>query len=115
MNTMFAAVGARTREIATLLTLGFRPWAVMTSFVLESVLISLLGGALGCLLALPINGVATSTTNFATFSEIAFAFRINPPILVTGMVFAGLLGVVGGVLPAWKASRLPLAAAMRSL
>jgi ABC-type lipoprotein release transport system permease subunit len=115
MNTMFASIGARTREIATLLTLGFGPWAVMTSFVVESVLIALVGGIVGCLLALPVNGMATSTTNFATFSEVAFAFRITPPILLAGMIFALGLGVVGGILPAWKASRLPLAAAMRAL
>jgi ABC-type lipoprotein release transport system permease subunit len=115
MNTMFAAVSARTREIATLLTLGFSPWAVLTSFVFESVLIALVGGVIGCLIALPVNGVATSTTNFATFSEIAFAFRITPAVLVTGMIFALVLGVVGGILPAWKASRQPLAAGMRAL
>jgi ABC-type lipoprotein release transport system permease subunit len=115
MNTMFAAVGARTREIATLLTLGFGPLAVMTSFVLESVIVALVGGVVGCLLALPINGMATSTTNFATFSEIAFAFQLTPSILLIGLGFAFVLGVVGGILPAWKASRLPLAAAMRGL
>ncbi len=115
MNTMFAAVGARTREIATLLTLGFGPFAVMFSFVLESVIVALVGGLVGCLLALPVNGMATSTTNFATFSEIAFAFQITPGILGAGLLFALGLGVVGGILPAWKASRLPLAAAMRGL
>jgi ABC-type lipoprotein release transport system permease subunit len=115
MNTMFAAVGTRTREIATLLTLGFSPWAVMTSFVVESVIVALVGGVLGCLIALPVNGMATSTTNFATFSEVAFAFRITPPIVATGLVFSGLLGVAGGLLPAWQAARLPLAAGMRAL
>jgi putative ABC transport system permease protein len=115
MNTMFASIGARTREIATLLTLGFGPWSVMTSFVVESMLVALAGGLLGCLLALPVNGMATSTTNFATFSEVAFAFRITPMILGLGILFSLLLGVVGGLLPAWKASRLPLAAAMRAL
>jgi putative ABC transport system permease protein len=115
MNTMFASVGARTREIATLLTLGFGPVSVLASFVTESVLVALAGGIVGCLLALPVNGMATSTTNFATFSEVAFAFRITPPILGIGILFALALGVVGGVLPAWKASRLPLAAAMRGL
>lgn len=115
MNTMFAAVGARTREIATLLTLGFGPGSVLISFVTESVLVALVGGIVGCLLALPVNGMATSTTNFATFSEVAFAFRITPPILLAGILFALGLGVVGGILPAWRASRLPLAAAMRGL
>jgi putative ABC transport system permease protein len=115
MNTMFAAVGSRTREIATLLTLGFSPWAVMTSFVFESVLIALVGGVIGCLLALPVNGIATSTTNFATFSEVAFAFRITPDVLAYGIVFALVLGFVGGILPAWKAARQPLASGMRAL
>jgi putative ABC transport system permease protein len=115
MNTMFASIGARSREIATLLTLGFRPWAVMMSFMLESILIALAGGVIGCLMALPINGTATSTTNFSTFSEVAFAFQITPPALVTGMVFSLLLGIVGGFLPAWKAARQPLAAAMRAM
>jgi putative ABC transport system permease protein len=115
MNTMFASIGARSREIATLLTLGFRPGAVMLSFMVESILIALAGGVIGCLMALPINGTATSTTNFSTFSEVAFAFQITPPALVTGMVFSLLLGIVGGFLPAWKAARQPLAAAMRAM
>jgi len=87
----------------------------MTSFVFESVLIALVGGVIGCLLALPVNGIATSTTNFATFSEVAFAFRITPDVLVAGMIFAVLLGFVGGILPAWKAARQPLASGMRAL
>ena len=78
MNTMYAAVGSRTREIATLLVLGFSPFAVMLSFMFESIFLSLLGGVLGCLLALPINGITTSTTNFQSFSEVAFAFRVTP-------------------------------------
>jgi len=78
MNTMYAAVGARTREIAMLLVLGFSPAAVMTSFMIESVFLALLGGVIGCLLALPINGIVTSTTNFSSFSEVAFAFRVTP-------------------------------------
>ncbi len=113
MNTMFAAVGARTREIATLLVLGFSPLAIMTSFMLESVLIALLGGALGCLLALPINGITTSTTNFSSFSESAFAFQVGPPELIAGMVFAALLGVIGGFLPSLHAARQPIARTLR--
>lgn len=112
-NTMFASIGARTREIATLLVLGFRPGAIMVSFVIESVLIALVGGALGCLIALPINGITTSTTNFQSFSEVAFAFRVSPAILLTGMIFAAAMGLIGGFLPALKASRQPLAAALR--
>ena len=113
VNTMFASVGSRTREIATLLVLGFRPAAVMASFVVESVIIALLGGAIGCLLALPINGLTTSTTNFQSFSEVAFAFRVTPGILLNGMLFAGVLGVLGGFLPALGAARQTLASALR--
>jgi putative ABC transport system permease protein len=114
MNTMFAAVDARTREIGVLLTLGFSPGAVMLSFVVESVLLALAGGALGCLLALPINGITTSTTNWSSFSELAFAFRVTPPALVAGMVFAAAMGLVGGLLPARRAARQPLAASLRA-
>ena len=115
MNTMFASIGSRSREIATMLTLGFGQGAILVAFLVESMLIALAGGVIGCLLALPVNGTATSTTNFSTFSEIAFAFQITPPVLLTGMIFAGVLGLVGGLIPAWKASRLPLAAAMRAM
>ena len=115
MNTMFASIGSRSREIATMLTLGFGKGSILVAFLVESVLIALIGGVIGCLLALPVNGTATSTTNFSTFSEIAFAFRITPAALLTGMIFAFVLGVVGGFLPAWKASRQPLAAAMRAM
>ena len=115
MNTMFSSIGSRSREIATMLTLGFGPGAIMLAFLIESILIAFAGGVIGCLLALPINGTATSTTNFSTFSEIAFAFQITPMVLAIGIVFALGLGVVGGILPAWKASRQPLAAAMRAM
>jgi ABC-type lipoprotein release transport system permease subunit len=113
MNTMYAAVQSRTREIATLLVLGFSPLAVMLSFMAESIFLALLGGALGCVLALPINGIATSTTNFSSFSEVAFAFRITPGALLAGMIFAGVMGTVGGFLPAVKAARQTLATTLR--
>ncbi len=115
MNTMYAAVGTRTREIATLLILGFSPLAVMGSFLVESVLLSLLGGALGCLIALPINGIVTSTTNFTSFSEVAFAFRVTPRALGVGLLFAAAMGVAGGFLPALRAARRPLAQSVREL
>ena len=115
MNTMYAAVGTRTREIATLLILGFSPLAVMGSFMVESVLLSLLGGALGCLIALPINGIVTSTTNFTSFSEVAFAFRVTPGALGVGLLFAAAMGVAGGFLPALRAARRPLAQSVREL
>jgi ABC-type antimicrobial peptide transport system permease subunit len=113
MNTMYAAVGQRTREIAVLLMLGFTPGAVMLSFLFESVLLALIGGALGCLLALPINGITTSTTNWSSFSEIAFAFRVTPVGMGLGLAFAALMGVVGGFLPARLAARQSLAATLR--
>ena len=115
MNTMFAAVSARTREISTLLILGFSPFSVMLSFMLESLFLALLGGAIGCLIALPINGIVTSTTNFSSFSEVAFAFRVTPVAMVAGMVFAATMGVVGGFLPSLHAARQPLAQSVREL
>jgi putative ABC transport system permease protein len=113
VNTMFAAVGGRTREIATLLVLGFSPFAVMTSFMIESVLIAVMGGVLGCLIALPINGITTSTTNFQSFSEVAFAFRVTPTVMLIGLIFSAVLGLVGGFVPALRAAREPLASGLR--
>src|SRR5205807_8675863 len=96
MNTMYAAVSARTREIATLRALGFSRIAVLISFVLESVVLALLGGLVGCVLGiiavkLALSGV-TGTTNFATFSEVVFAFRLTPQLLVTGIAFSLFMG-----------------------
>lgn len=113
-NTMFAAVGSRTREIATLLVLGFRPLSVMLSFVVESMLVALCGGVLGCLLALPINGITTSTTNFRSFSEVAFQFRVTPELMVSALVVSLVLGLLGGLFPALRAARQSPAAALRS-
>jgi putative ABC transport system permease protein len=112
-NTMYASIGARTREIAMLLVLGFRPMAVATSFVAESVIIAVIGGLVGCVLALPMNGITTGTTNFQSFSEMAFQFRITPAILGQGLVFAALLGLIGGFFPALKASRQTLSRTLR--
>ncbi|HKH92614.1 MAG TPA: FtsX-like permease family protein [Gemmatimonadaceae bacterium] len=113
VNTMYAAVSSRTPEIAVLLTLGFHPRSVLASFLAESAVIAFLGGVLGCLLALPINGVVTSTTNWASFSEIAFAFRVTPQLLAAGLTFAVVMGVVGGFFPARRASKLPVIQALR--
>jgi ABC-type lipoprotein release transport system permease subunit len=113
VNTMYAAVSSRTPEIAVLLTLGFHPRSVLASFLAESAVIALLGGVIGCLLALPINGVVTSTTNWASFSEIAFAFRVTPQLLLSGIIFAVVMGVVGGFFPARRASKLPVIQALR--
>ncbi len=113
-NTMYAAIGARTREIAMLLVLGFRPMGVMTSFVAESVIISVIGGLVGCVLALPMNGMTSSTTNFQSFSEMAFQFRVTPMILAQGVLFSALLGLIGGFFPALKASRQSLSRSLRA-
>jgi len=113
MNTMYAAVASRAPEIAVLLTLGFRPRSVLASFLVESALIAALGGLIGALLALPINGVVTSTTNWTSFSEIAFSFRVTPGLLVAGLLFAIVMGVVGGFFPARRASKVPVVEAIR--
>jgi len=113
VNTMYASVASRAPEIGVLLTLGFKPRNVLTSFLLEAVLIAALGGALGCLLALPINGLVTSTTNWASFSEVAFAFRVTPALLLNGMIFAVVMGLVGGLLPARHAARQQVVDALR--
>jgi putative ABC transport system permease protein len=113
-NTMYATIGSRTREIATLLVLGFRPGSIMISFLLESVIICLLGGVIGCLLALPINGIATSTTNFQSFSEVGFSFAVTPQALLAGLIFSGAMGLVGGFFPARRAAKQVPAAALRA-
>ena len=114
MNTMYAAVARRTREMGTLRALGFSRASVMLSFVAESVLIATLGGLLGCLLSLGINGVTTGTTNFTSFSEMAFDFHVSPPLFLAGMVFAVCMGLVGGFFPAWRASRESVVNALRA-
>ena len=113
INTMYAAVASRSSEIAVLLTLGFRPRSILASFLAESVLIALVGGVIGCLMALPVNGIITSTTNWASFSEIAFSFRITPGLLLSGLVFGVVMGLVGGILPAWRAARMEVVKAIR--
>lgn len=113
VNTMYAAVASRTPEIAVLLTLGFRPRSVLASFVAESAVIALIGGIIGCLIALPMNGIVTSTTNWASFSEIAFSFRITPGLLLAGIVFAVVMGVIGGFFPARRAAKMTVVQAIR--
>jgi putative ABC transport system permease protein len=113
MNTMYAIVAARTREIGTLRALGFSRRAILASFVVESALLALIGGGLGCLLALTANGYTTGASNLQTFREVAYAFRITPPILVAGMGFALVMGILGGLLPSVRAARLSIAAAVR--
>jgi len=113
VNTMYAAIAARGPEIAVLLTIGFKPMSVLASFLVESAIIAAVGGVVGCLLALPINGIVTSTTNWASFSEIAFSFRVTPGLLANGLVFAVVMGLIGGFFPAWRAARLQVVQALR--
>jgi putative ABC transport system permease protein len=115
MNTMYAAVGARTREIGTLRVLGFRRRAVVLALLLEGAWLSLLGGALGCALAFHWNGYTTATMGFETFSEIVFQFRVTPGLVVEGLVFALLVGLLGTLLPAIRAARMPVIAALKSV
>ena len=113
INTMFAAVASRASEIAVLLTLGFKPRSILASFLMESMLLALVGGGIGCLIALPVNGVVANTTNWASFSEIAFGFRVTPGLLMAGMIFSLVMGFVGGLLPAWRAARMSVVKAIR--
>jgi putative ABC transport system permease protein len=113
INTMYAIVSARTREIGTLRALGFSRRAILVSFLIESVILAVIGGAIGCLLAFPMNGFSTGTGQTQSFSEIAFAFRVTPGIVLTGMLFAVAMGVLGGLLPALRGARLPITSALR--
>jgi putative ABC transport system permease protein len=113
MNMMYAAVMSRTKEVGTLRALGFSRWSILSSFMVESTLLAVLGGLVGCLLALPLHGVSTGTANFITFSEVLFNFRITPKILAHGMIFASIVGILGGALPARRASRVTLIEALR--
>lgn len=115
LNTMYSAVAERGREIATMRALGFGAVAVVFSFLVEALLISFIGGVIGCIVVLPLNGLTTSTMNFQTFSNMAFAFKITPDLLYKGVIFALVMGVLGGLLPAVRAARLPVATALREL
>jgi len=115
MNTMYAAVARRGREIGTLRALGFSRGSILRSFMVESVALSLLGGAIGCLMALPLNSVTTGVGNFATFSEIAFNFRVGPQAVAAGLLFAAVIGAIGGFLPARAAARRDLLTALREV
>ena len=121
MNTMYASVGARTREIGTLRVLGFRRRTVLAGFIIEGAILSGIGGVLGCGLALlaqwlcVVFGVRFGTLSFNTFSEVIFQFRVTPVLVVEGMIFAVIVGVVGSLFPAIRAARLPVIAALKSL
>jgi putative ABC transport system permease protein len=115
MNTMYAAVSKRTREIATLRSLGFSRGSILTSFLIESVILSIVAGIVGCLLALPLNNFKTGIGNFVTFSEIAFEFQVTPVAMLGGVMFAMVVGAIGGLFPARAASRLQITAALKEV
>jgi putative ABC transport system permease protein len=115
LNTMYSAVAERGREIATMRALGFNSGNVVLSFLFEALLISFVGGLVGCLAVLPLNGLTTSTMNFQTFSNLAFAFKITFDLLWMGVLFALVMGVLGGMPPAIRAASRPVATALREL
>jgi putative ABC transport system permease protein len=115
LNTMYSAVAERGREIATMRALGFGAAAVVFSFMIEALLISFIGGAIGCIAVLPLNGLTTATMNWQTFSNMAFAFKITYELLLGGIAFALVMGVVGGLPPALRAAARPVAVALREL
>lgn len=115
LNTMYSAVSERGREIATMRALGFGGPSVVFSFVIEALLIALVGGVVGCIVVLPLNGLTTGAMNLQTFSHVAFAFKITPELLARGIVFALTMGLIGGFLPAVRAASMPVASALREL
>lgn len=115
MNTLYASVASRTREIGTLRVLGFRRRTILLSIICEGAFLALLGGLLGCLLSLPMHGYSTGTISFETFSETVFEFRITPWLAAKGLIFSVIVGIAGSLLPALRAARLPVIAALKSL
>jgi putative ABC transport system permease protein len=115
LNTMYSAVSERSREIATMRAIGFGAGSIVISFLFEALLIAFVGGLIGCLAVLPLNGFTTGAMNWQTFSHLAFAFKITPLLLGFGILFALLMGLVGGVPPAIRAARRPVALALREL
>jgi putative ABC transport system permease protein len=114
MNTMYAAVARRTKEIGTLRVLGFSRISILIAFLLESVAIALIGAAIGILLALPLNFVSTGTSNWVTFSEIAFNFRVTYDLMLSALLFGGVIGLIGSLLPSIRASRFKIVDALRA-
>ena len=112
-NTMLASVASRTSEIGILLSMGYRPFPIFLAFQFEALVVGLLGGLLGCLFSLPINGIETGAMNWQTFTEFAFAFRVTPTVLVAAVAFSLGLGLIGGAWPAWRAARMKPTEALR--
>jgi putative ABC transport system permease protein len=113
VNSMMAAIASRTHEIGVLKSIGFPGPAIFVSFLFESVVVGIVGGVLGCLLSLPLNGIQTGAMNWDTFTDVTFAFRTTPAVLVAAVAFSLLLGLIGGAWPALKAARLRPTEALR--
>jgi putative ABC transport system permease protein len=114
MITMYAAVANRTPEIGTLRALGFQRWSILTTFLIEAIVLSLVGGAIGLAVASFLQFFTISTTNFGTFAELAFSFALSPAIAANALIFALVMGIVGGFLPAVRAARLDILTALRT-
>ncbi len=115
MNTMYAAVARRSKEVGVLRLLGFSRWSILFCFMLESLLLSLLGGLLGCLLILPLNGLESRMGNLITFSHMTFEFQVSPLILAGGVLFSAIMGIIGGIMPAQMAARREVLASLRDV
>lgn len=116
VNTMYSAVASRTREIATLRALGFGRMPIVVSVLAEALMLSLVGGAIGGLIAwAAFDGYQTATMNWQSFSQVAFAFAVTPSLLIRGIIYAAVMGLLGGLLPAIRAARLPIVTALREL
>jgi putative ABC transport system permease protein len=115
VNTMYAAVARRSREIGTLRVVGFSRGSILFSFLIEAVMLSILGGLLGCLLTLPLNGIQTGMANATTFAETAFDLRVDLPVMAAGVIFAVVLGAVGGLFPARLAAKKEILTALREI
>jgi putative ABC transport system permease protein len=115
LNTMYSAVSERSREVATLRALGFSGSSVVLSFVFEALFIAFVGGVVGCLFVIPLNKYTVGTLNWQTFSHVSFSFQLTPTLFIVGICFSLFMGLIGGVPPAIRAARLPIAAALREM
>ena len=116
LNTMYSAVSARTREIATLRALGFGKFSIIMSVLTEAMILGAGGGVIGCLIAyIGFNGIRASTLNFASFSQVTFAFAVTPMLLVNGLIYALLLALIGGVMPGFHAAKMPIVSGLREM
>jgi putative ABC transport system permease protein len=115
MNTMYASVGGRTREIGTLRVLGYRRRTILASFLIEGAILAFIGGLVGCALSFPMHGISTGTMSFESFSEVVFHFRITPMLVVKGLIFSIIVGLFGSLFPAVRAARLPVIAALKAV